>query len=249
LCVDVGGTAIKAAVLDAHAACVSDRVRRPTPYPLVPDRLTTLVCSIATELGGHDRASVGFPGLVRDGRVLTAPLFVRTAGPGSPVSPSLAHKWEGRDLRGALQHALDRPVRVGNDADVHGAAVVTGDGLELVVTLGTGVGTGLFLAGRACPHLELAHHPLRDGETYNERLGDAARRTVGDRAWSVQVLDALGVLDRLVRPDHVWIGGGNARHLDGPLPANATVVDDDAGVTGGVHLWRSTPSPAALESA
>ena len=239
LCVDVGGSAIKAAVLDDRGERVSDRVSRPTPYPLGPDELASVVAEIAAELGGGDRVSLGFPGMVRAGQVLTAPFFVTTSGPGSDGSIELTRAWADVDLQGLLQRRLGCPVLVANDADVHGAGVVVGRGLELVITLGTGFGTGLFLNGVVCPHLELAHHPFRDGETYNQHLGDAARRLVGPVEWNRRVRDALDVLASLLHHDHVWIGGGNARHLTGELPPAATVITQDAGLVGGVHLWRT----------
>jgi polyphosphate glucokinase len=180
--------------------------------------------------------------MVRAGRVLTAPFFVTASGPGSDESTELIRAWADVDLQGLLQRRLGCPALVANDADVHGAGVVVGRGLELVITLGTGFGTGLFLDGAVCPHLELAHHPFRDGETYNQHLGDAARRLVGPTVWNRRVRDALDVLGSLLHPDQVLIGGGNARHLLGDLPPNATVITQDAGLVGGVRLWR-TPGP------
>jgi polyphosphate glucokinase len=244
LCVDIGGSTIKAAVLDHTGSVVSECLRIPTPYPLPPHELATIVRSTAERLGVHDRVSVGFPGMVRAGRVLTAPFFVTTAGPGSDAAPELVSAWQGFDLQAALTRWLDRPARVANDADVHGAAIVVGRGLELVITLGTGFGTGLFLEGQVCPHLELAHHPFREGESYNAQLGDAARRRVGTATWSDRVLLALDTLRALLHYDHAWLGGGNARHLTSALPPDASVVTDDAGLVGGVRLWQGDDAAA-----
>ncbi len=246
LSVDVGGTAVKAAVLDEAATLASERVSIPTPYPLGPDDLLTLVMSVAGHLGDHERASLGFPGMVRDGHVLTAPFFVTAGGPGTPESFDLVRAWSQFDLQGRLAAALDRPVRVANDADVHGAGVVEGHGLELVITLGTGFGTALFLDGRVCPHLELAHHPFRDDETYNEHLGNEAMRQIGTSTWNRRVRDALDTLGRLVHPDHVWIGGGNARYLTGALPADASLAAEDSGLVGGVRLWGDAGERSAV---
>jgi polyphosphate glucokinase len=176
--------------------------------------------------------------MVRAGRVLTAPHFVTKAGPGTEVVPELLRAWTGFDLALALSVALGQPAKVVNDADLQGAAVVEGKGLELVVTLGTGVGTGLFYDGRLCPHLELAHHPLAKDQTYNERLGEAARKKVGNKKWNKRVGAALEVLHTLFNYDHLFIGGGNSSKITFELPAIATVVDNAAGILGGIKLWE-----------
>jgi polyphosphate glucokinase len=130
---------------------------------------------------------------------------------------------------------------VANDADLEGAAVGKGEGLELVITLGTGFGTGLYQNGRLAPHLELAHHPFRKGQTYSEQLGDAARRRVSKAKWNARVKLAVETLDRLLFFDHVYIGGGNSRHVSVDLGAKASLVDNAAGVLGGVKLWDQAP--------
>jgi polyphosphate glucokinase len=238
LAVDVGGTGIKASVLDAAGEMEGSRVRVPTTYPMPPERLVEVVRGLVASLPSFERVSVGFPGVVRGGRVLTAPHFVTTHGPGTKVDKVLVQAWSGFDLAGAVEHALGRPTRVANDADVQGAAVVRGDGLEFVVTLGTGVGTALFWQGRLAPHLELAHHPLADGETYNERLGEAARRRIGTKRWRRRVLGAIDVLYALVHYDRLYIGGGNATRLAGHVPDGVVLVDNDAGMLGGIKLWE-----------
>ena len=237
LCVDVGGSAIKAAVL-SRVELDGDHLRVPTPYPLTPTDLADAIASIGEQLHGYDRASVGFPGLVRAGRIVTAPFFIRPAGWGSAVSDALRDVWIGLDLQDLLATRLGRPVLVANDADVAGAGIVDGCGLEVVITLGTGFGSGVFLDGEVCPHLELAHHPLRDGESYNEHVGDAARRAIGPDRWNERVLVALEAVERLLEPDRIWVGGGNARHLRHPLPPTAAVVTQHAGLIGGVRLWE-----------
>jgi polyphosphate glucokinase len=244
LCVDLGGTIAKAMVLDHHGQPLSERRDQLTPYPLAPDDLGALVASLGRGLGDYERVALAFPGMVRDGRVVTAPHFVTEAGPGSAPSDALRGAWTDLDLEGSLGAQLGCPVRIGNDGDVHGLAVVAGQGVELVLILGSGCATGLFDHGRLCPHLELAHHPLAEGETYNEHLGDAARRRVGDDVWNGRVRFAIETLATLLNFDRLWIGGGNARHLTIDLPAEACLVGDDGGLLGGVRLWaQPQPSP------
>jgi polyphosphate glucokinase len=243
LAIDVGGTGIKASVLDVSGKIVADRVRIDTKYPLGPDLFVKTLTSLVQPLPKSDRASVGFPGVVRRGRILTAPHFVTKAGPATKIVQQLVNEWSGFDADTALTSALGMPTRVANDADLQGLAVIHSEGIELVVTFGTGVGTALFREGELAPHLELAHHPLAKDETYNERLGDAALERIGVKRWRTRVLSALATLEDLVHFDHCFVGGGNARHLSGRLPANYEVVDNVAGILGGIRLWEGSAVP------
>jgi polyphosphate glucokinase len=238
LAIDIGGTGLKASVLDASGRPVVDRARRPTTYPSPPAKLVADLVTLVEALPAYDRVSVGFPGMVRDGRVLSAPHFVTAKGPGSKVLPELVDAWAKVDLAAALGEALERPVRVVNDADLQGCAVVKGHGLELVVTLGTGFGTAVFLHGHLAPHLEISQHPLRKDRTYNQELGDAARRRLGAKRWSKRVSAALRTLDALMFYDALFVGGGNARHLTVDLGPKATLIDNQAGIVGGIKLWE-----------
>jgi polyphosphate glucokinase len=237
LAVDVGGTGVKASVLDATGHLEHERVRMPTPYPLTPQILITTIDGLVRSLPAFDRISVGFPGMVRDGRILTAPHFLSSEGADGKPETELVAAWNAFDLRSALTTAFAKPAKVANDADLQGAAVVTGEGLELVATLGTGIGTGLFYKGRLCPHLELAQHPFRGNKTYNEYLGDAARQKLGNAKWNKRVRRMIATLDILLRWDHLYLGGGNAARVKGSLPDRVSLIDNDAGILGGIRLW------------
>lgn len=238
---DIGGTGLKASVLARDGELLHEPVRVPTPYPLRPEQLVTSLASLANGLPSFQRISAGFPGMVRTGRIVSAPHFVSPDGPGGKPTPDLVEAWDRYDLQGALAGALGRPCRVANDADVQGAALVDGRGLELVVTLGTGVGTALFWHGKLMPHLELAHHPLwKDGSSYNEVLGEATRRSIGNKKWSSRVERTIEVLRALVFFDHCFIGGGNSRHVSFALPPDVSLADNTAGILGGIKLWQRT---------
>lgn len=245
LAIDIGGTGLKASVLNAAGTMLADRVRVPTTYPMPPTGdggMISRLEEIVAPLPYADRVSVGFPGMVRGGVVLSAPHFVTKSGPGSEVDPSLAEAWHRFDLASAVREATGKPTRVANDADVQGLAVVTGVGLELVITLGTGFGTALFMDGALLPHLEIAHQPFRKGETYNDQLGERARREIGDDRWNHRVEKAVANLDGLFFFDHLFLGGGNGRRVHPDLLAKlgdrATVVDNRAGILGGIKLWQ-----------
>lgn len=225
LSIDVGGTGLKASVIDETGRLLTDRVRVDTPVGSPPREIVEALARLVAPLGPFDRVSVGFPGVVRNGRVLTA--------------PNLDNKgWKHFDLAGALGRALGKPVRVANDADVQGLAVIAGKGVEMVITLGTGFGTGLYLDGRLAPHLELSHHGFRKGETYDEHLGNAARKRVGNARWNKRVRKAIRSLRALTSFDHLYIGGGNAKKIDFELDPDVTVVSNDAGIKGGIALWH-----------
>jgi polyphosphate glucokinase len=209
-----------------------------TSYPCPPTGLVETLRQLVQPLPVYNRVSVGFPGMVRDGRVLSAPHFVTESGPGSKTVPELVTAWSGFDLAAALEAALDKPTKVVNDADLQGAAVVKGKGLELVVTLGTGVGTGLFFHGRLTPHMELAHHPLHNNESYNDYIGNAARKRIGDKKWNKRVKLAVETLDALFFYDQVYLGGGNSKRVTADLGPKATIVDNAAGILGGIKLWE-----------
>jgi polyphosphate glucokinase len=225
LSIDVGGSGLKAAIVDGTGRLLTERVRIDTPVGGPPKDIVGALARLVAPLGLYDRVSVGFPGVIREGRVLTAPNLDN-------------EDWKDFDLAGALTSALGKPVRVSNDADVQGLAVIGGKGVEVVITLGTGFGTGLYLDGRLAPHLELSHHPFRKGETYDEQLGNAARKRVGNRKWNRRVKRAIRNLRSLTNFDRLYIGGGNARKIDFTLDPDVTVVDNKAGLRGGAALWR-----------
>jgi len=237
LAIDVGGSGLKGAILDSKGEMLTERVRVDTPYPCPPDRLVSSLTELTADLGERHRVSVGFPGLVRNGRVRNIPSLSRTSYDGD-ADPELEAAWRGFDLAAALSAAFGVPTKVANDADVQGCAVVTGEGFEFVMTLGTGVGTALFLDGRLLPHLEAGHAPFRKGDTFEEQLGNVARKDVGNDRWRTRVLEAILAYDRFLFFDTIHIGGGNAKHLDPlDLPHHARIVDNSAGITGGVRLW------------
>jgi polyphosphate glucokinase len=240
LAVDIGGTGLKASVLDADGAMAADRVKVATTYPLPPEKLVASLHNLIGPLPKAERASVGFPGMVRDGKVLSAPHFSTEHGPGSDIDDGLLEAWSGFDLATTLARSFGVPTKVANDADIQGAAVVSGEGLELVITLGTGFGTGLFYQGQLMPHLEIAHQPFRKGETYNDQLGEATRKDIGEDRWNKRVFKAIGNLRAMTFFDHLYIGGGNSRRIvRDRLDDDVTIIDNSAGILGGIKLWEA----------
>jgi polyphosphate glucokinase len=223
LAIDIGGTGIKALVLDADGRALTERTRIETPRPATPAALVPAIVKLVQPLGAFDRISVGFPGVVVDGVTLTA--------------PNLHKQWRGFDLAGTMTAQLGRPVRVLNDAGVQGYGVIAGRGVEMVLTLGTGLGCALYLDGQYVPNLELAHHPFRGGKTYEDYVGAKALRKVGKKKWNRRVAKVIAQVLPVWNPRHLYLGGGNAKHLTIELPANITITPNLAGLMGGIVLW------------
>ena len=226
LAVDVGGSGLKATVIDERGHMLHDRVRVVTPHPCPPEALLDLVDEMVSGLPDYDRISVGFPGVIRNGRVLTAANLGNEA-------------WVDFDLTGAMSARLGgKPVRIVNDADMQGYGLITGEGLEMVATLGTGVGTALFRRGELMPHMELAHHPIRGDKTYDEYLGDVELKRIGKKQWNKRLARALKLFDVLLHPDRIFLGGGNARNVTLWLDSHVIIGSNSAGLEGGAALWR-----------
>ena len=231
LAIDVGGTGIKAVLLDErdHALAAPERIK--TPQPATPAAMLKVIQKLARDEGRFDRIALGFPGVVKDGVVQTA--------------HNLDPKWVGFPLLTALRKTLAKPVRIANDAAVQGMGVVKGRGVELVLTLGTGLGSALFLNGQLVPNLELAHHPFRHGKTYEDLLGNAALKKVGKKRWNRRLGRALKQIEALFNPDHIFLGGGNATQVSLALPPMVTTVANAAGLYGGLALWEPPVAPRA----
>lgn len=237
LAVDVGGSGIKASVLDSAGVLLVDRVRMDTPYPCPPELLVASIMDLVSTLPRAHRASIGFPGLVRDGRVIEVPSLSRATYDGV-ADQALVERWHGFDLGHEIAHVLDIPTLVVNDADMQACAVVEGKGMEFILTLGTGVGTALFNEGHLLPHLELSHGPFRDGQTFDIALGNVERKRIGKKRWVARVREAIADFDEMIIFDRIYVGGGNAKHLEpSDVGPKGQIVSNQAGVVGGVRLW------------
>jgi polyphosphate glucokinase len=241
VCIDVGATSLKAALVDAKGELVGERVKLRTTWPMTPQRLVEEVARLVVRLPHADRLALGFPGPVVDGVVLNGANLERVRGPGSERTEALSAAWRGFELQRRLAATFEIDSRVGNDADVAALACARGKGLELTVTLGSGIGTGITLDGQLQPHLECSQLRWSRRETFDDVLGEHARKRDGDAKWHTRVLGALQLLHELVGFDHLHLSGGNSPRVHvadlGELAASTTPSGTRAGMLGGVYLY------------
>lgn len=234
---DCGGSGIKGSVLDDHGQLLAERLRIKTPYPLPPDRFVSVLQQIAEQLPAFDRVTVGMPGMIRRGVVISTPHYPNLHGPYTRKDPDLDAQWRGWDATAELENAFGTPVRVLNDAEVQGAAVIERQGLEVMFTLGTGLGCAVYDSGRLAPHLELSHAPVRKGRTYDAWMGKAELKRVGPHKWSRRIVATVAGLRPVFGWDRLYVGGGNAKKLTEYLGDDVTIVPNLAGIMGAVRAW------------
>jgi polyphosphate glucokinase len=223
--IDIGGSNIKAAAVDAAGRLLAEQVRTPTPKPATPEAVLASIASLADAAPHFDRISVGFPGVVRGGEVVTAPNL------GTPF-------WAGFAMIEVLAKRFGVPVRMLNDAVVQGLGVVEGPGLECVLTLGTGVGCAIFRERRLLVQLELGQHRARKGKSYDQYAGQASLAVKGPQVWNRRIRKVIRAVLELTNCDRLYIGGGNARKISFEPPPQVKIVSNAAGITGGVRLWE-----------
>jgi polyphosphate glucokinase len=209
---DVGGSGIKGAPVDTETgALVGERLRIKTPKPATPEAIVQTAARVVKESDWEGPVGCGFPAVVKDGVVHTAANIDKSA--------------IGFDLGGALEKELGVPVGAVNDADAAGLAEMRWgagsgvDGVVLMLTLGTGIGTSLFVGGRLVPNMELGHIEIR-GEDAEHRAADGARKRE-DLSWEeyAERLDEyLHKIEDLLWPDLIVVGGGISKKAEKFFP-------------------------------
>lgn len=200
LTIDIGGTGIKMLRIDDRGRPLSNRYRVPTPKAPTPEVIMPAIARMTEAQKPFHRVSVGFPGVVKHGVVKTAPNLG-------------TDDWVDFDIREAIASSTKKPVRVINDAELQGFGVIEGKGVEIVLTLGTGLGSALYVNGHLTPNLELAHHPFRNGKTYEQLVGEKALKRIGKGKWRKRIKLVIETLEPIFNYDVLYLGGGNAKKL------------------------------------
>ena len=215
LVVDIGGTNVK---------ILASGEKTPRKFPsgpkLTPKKMVAGVKALAAEWK-YDAIAIGYPGLVRGGRIMVEP-------------NNLGRGWVGFDFKSAF----GRPVRVMNDAAMQALGSYK-RGLLLFLGLGTGLGAALVADGVVIP-MELAHLSFKN-ETYEHFVGVRALRRLGRKKWQKHVEYATARMIEAVRPDDVVLGGGNAKKLK-KLPAGCRAGNNAKAFIGGFRLWQDSPA-------
>lgn len=225
LAVDVGGSHIKCIILNSSGEAQTEYRRKATPMEATPAAVIDTLLELVNGLPDYDKISIGFPGYVRNGIVFTAPNL------GNAL-------WENIQLGQQVSNRLRKPARLVNDADQLGLGIVSGKGLELAVTLGTGVGTAVMIDGLLLPHLELSHHPISKGRDYDQYIGSRALQDAGKEKWNKRVGKVLRVLKTVFNYDRLYLGGGSCKSLTIPLEDNIILFNNQEGIKGGARLWE-----------
>lgn len=226
LSIDIGGTNIKACILNAKGDLISEFKKVPTPNKATPqDVLKCIQELVATLNSDFEKISIGFPGYVKCGRVQTA---VNLA----------ANKWIDVDLAQQVSDIFGKPVRLINDADQQALGIVSGKGFEIVFTVGTGFGTALVFDGDLLPHLELAHLPITKNKDYDDYIGDKAFLKIGKEKWNERLQRVIEIYKTVFNYDTLYIGGGNSKEITLALDHNIQLVSNKDGIKGGAKLWE-----------
>lgn len=211
-------------IIDSKGNPASPLLREQTPQPATFSAVLTVINRMIQKFEiSFNRISAGFPGVIQNGIVKTA----------HNMDPS----WLNFPLDAELECLTGKSSRVANDADIQGFGDISGKGLELVITLGTGVGSALFLNGQLVPNLELGHHPFDHNLTYEQLLGKKALIKYGVTKWRAHLKLAIALWQRTFNYDRLYIGGGYSHKINFPLPPNVQISDNIEGVLGGIKLW------------
>ncbi|MBA2254353.1 MAG: ROK family protein [Chloroflexi bacterium] len=237
--IDVGGTGVKAAVVDLGTGrLLSDRVRRPTPRPSTPQAVADTIAEVIDILanGGHITddlpVGLGLPGVVKDGRLMTA----------ANIDPT----WAEADAERIVGERIGRKVVAVNDADAAGVAeqlygaAAGRAGTVLMLTIGTGIGTAIFVDGHLVPNCELGHIELngKDAETLVSGVA-RERRGLSWKAWAKEFNGYLAHMEFYFWPDLIILGGGVSksaakfeRYLVSRAPVVPAMLLNAAGIVG-----------------
>lgn len=226
LTIDIGGTNIKATVLNSDGEMLVEYSKTPTPENSNPDKVLKEIKKLIADFPSYHKISVGFPGFVKDGIVKTAPnLGTKT--------------WKDCPLAQIIANEFKKPVRLLNDADMQGYGLIKGEGLEFIMTLGTGIGTALFANGKAFPHLELSHFAATEDKDFDDYVGDDALKKDGEDKWNKKFKSVLKTFKTVINYDTLFLSGGNAKKIDFKLDDDIIVTGNRDGIKGGAFLWKN----------
>ncbi|MDX2139911.1 MAG: ROK family protein [Chloroflexota bacterium] len=210
--IDIGGTGIKGAPVDiASGTLMAERIRLITPDPSTPEACAEIISTIAQEFRWQGRIGCGYPGVVKNGITITA--------------ANVDAGWINADAKSIIEHATQCKTSIMNDADAAGLAEIRFGagrdvkGVVMMVTLGTGIGTALFVDGKLVPNLEFGHLIIR-GKDAETRASERARikKDMSWRQWAARLDEYLTYVENLFWPDLFIVGGGASKNHEKFIP-------------------------------
>jgi polyphosphate glucokinase len=208
--VDIGGSGIKGGLIDIDKGeMISERHRIPTPQPATPTAVAQTFKALVEHFNWKGPIGVGFPAIVHHGVAHSA--------------ANIDAGWVGTSIAEILSEASGCHVYVLNDADAAGVAAMQygvgkgEEGVVLMLTIGTGIGSALFVDGQLVPNTEFGHLYLKGDKRVVEKfVSNKARETAGIEweEWGTRFDRYLHHLDRLLTPDLVILGGGGSKRYD-----------------------------------
>src|SRR5580700_4941976 len=241
LAVDIGATNVKFCHVDIHGEMLETPRRRPTPYPCSPERLIEALDE-RIESSRCPRVGIGFPGEFIDGHVVRPGNLSRPGGVTTEVDPGLEAQWRGFDLQDQLRKVTGRDVRIVNDATLAALGSIDGHGVELVLTLGTGLGIALSIDGTLRKIRDVGAEVFVRGKTYDQTIGEHSRST-DEAHWGELLVMAVDGFVREFGATTVHLAGGNARRVTPTLFAESNyrvvINGNQASIRGAAKLFYS----------
>jgi polyphosphate glucokinase len=239
LAIDIGATNIKFCRVDAHGELLNSVRRKPTPYPCSPERLVELLGERILR-SEPKKIGVGFPGDFDNGRVIRPGNLSRPGGVATDVDPALEEHWIDFPLQDALCERTQRDVRVVNDAKLAALGCVLGEGVEVVLTLGTGLGLALCVDGTMRRVRDVGREVFRGGLTFDQLLGERSRAS-DETLWFVYLHDTIEKFGTEFGATTVHLAGGNARRVESDqfpdLPYRIVINGNQAPLRGAARLF------------
>jgi polyphosphate glucokinase len=239
LAIDIGATNIKFCRVDSRGELLESVRRKPTPYPCSPERLVELLGDRILH-SDVSKVGVGFPGEFDDGHVVQPGNLSRPGGVATDVDPELEARWIGFPLQEALGKKVHRDVRVVNDAKLAALGCVTGEGIEVVLTLGTGLGLALCVEGTMRRVRDVGREVFRDGHTFDQLIGERSRAT-DEGVWLGYLHDVIEMFGHEFGANIVHLAGGNARRIEPDqfpdLPFRIVINGNQAPLRGAARLF------------
>ncbi len=238
--IDIGGSGIKGAPVDVErGVLLAERLRIPTPKPARPKAIAGVIAELVEHFSWQGQVGCAFPAVIRDGVMLTA--------------ANVDKSWIGTDGRKLFEHRTGCDVTLLNDADAAGMAEMgfgagrDKSGLVIMLTLGTGIGSALFMDGRLVPNTELGHLVVR-GKAAETRASSRARveQALSWKKWAARVDEYLRYVEDLLSPELFILGGGVSkkhekflRYITADTPVVPAEMRNDAGIVGAALAVKS----------